>query len=66
MKKMLVDEILRRNPQLDMNRVASMEAFCHAAAGAGIDIAPVYRVAAPLGELVRQSSQRLVLGQQKT
>ena len=59
MKKLIVDEILRRNPQLDMNRVASMEAFCHEANGAGIDIAPVCRVAAPLGEAFH--SRRLTL-----
>lgn len=65
MKKLIVDEILRKNPQIDLARVAQMEAFQQAAVAAGIDVTPEYRVAPPLGELVRQSSQRLLVRPQK-
>lgn len=60
MKKPLLEEILQKNPQLDMARVAQMEAFRAAAVAAGIDVTSAYRVAPPLGELVRQSNQRLL------
>lgn len=59
MKKLDVQEVLRLNPQLDLSRVAKMEAFCAAATAAGIDLAPTYRIAPPLGELVQYSNQRL-------
>jgi len=63
MAKLNVDEILLRNPQLNLEHVAKMEAFCRAAEQAGISLAPEYRVEPPLGELVPQSSQRLLVRQ---
>jgi len=53
-------EILKRNPQIDMKRVADFEKYRHDVEQAGIDVTPKYRVSPPLGELETQSTgQRL-------
>ena len=53
-------DILKRNPQIDMKRVADFEKFRLDVERAGIDLAPKYRVSPPLGELETHSmGQRL-------
>jgi len=60
MSKMTDGEILSRNPQLDLQRVADFENFRREVEQSGVDLAPQYRVSPPLGELVPdESGQRL-------
>ncbi len=60
MRKVTDLEVLARNPQLDLQRVADFEKFRREIELTGIDLAPQYRIAPPLGELVAgETGQRL-------
>ncbi len=58
MSKLDEEQVLKRNRHVDPKRVAAFEAFYRAAEQAGIEVAPRYRIAAPLGVLAGQPRQK--------
>lgn len=51
-------EILRRNPHLDPNRIAKLEAFQARMEDAGVDFKTKYLVEQPFGALVAFAQRR--------
>jgi hypothetical protein len=59
MRRLTAEEVLTRNPQIDLKRVEAFETFYREAAASGIDVEPHYRVSPALGIVVKGSGQQL-------